>query len=65
MSAPPVMQFCDIGRTYAGPPSVVALRSADLRIARDEYVAVVGPSGSGKSTFLNVAGLLEIGRAHV
>ncbi|WP_443049930.1 ABC transporter ATP-binding protein [Streptomyces sp. NBC_00287] len=44
---------------YPGPPPVTALRSADLRIGRGEFVTVVGPSGSGKSTFLNVAGLLD------
>jgi len=37
-----------------------ALRSASLRVAEGEFVAVVGPTGCGKSTLLNVAaGLLQ------
>ena len=36
-----------------------ALRSLDLHVREDEFVAVTGPSGSGKTTFLNIAGLLE------
>ncbi|MET9292478.1 ABC transporter ATP-binding protein [Streptomyces sp. NPDC003077] len=59
MSAPPVIEFREVGLTYPGPPPVVALRPGDLTVARGEYVTVVGPSGSGKSTFLNIAGLLD------
>jgi putative ABC transport system ATP-binding protein len=57
--ATPVIEFAGVGRTYPGPPPVMALRPADLVIGRGEYVTVVGPSGSGKSTFLNVAGMLD------
>ncbi|MFB7867997.1 ABC transporter ATP-binding protein [Streptomyces sp. NPDC056069] len=60
MSAqPPVIQFRQVGLTYAGPPPVVALTECNLTIERGEFVTVVGPSGSGKSTFLNIAGLLD------
>ena len=38
----------------------VALRGADLALAPNEWVSIVGPSGSGKSTLLHVlSGLLE------
>lgn len=38
----------------------VALRGADLALAPNEWVSIVGPSGSGKSTLLHVlSGLIE------
>ena len=40
---------------------VEAVRSIDLAIADEEFVALVGPSGCGKSTTLRIiAGLEEI-----
>ncbi|MDG5801304.1 ABC transporter ATP-binding protein [Streptomyces ossamyceticus] len=56
---PPVIEFRQVGLTYAGPPQVEAFRPCDLTVLRGEFVTVVGPSGSGKSTFLNIAGLLD------
>jgi putative ABC transport system ATP-binding protein len=38
---------------------VHALAGVDLRIARNEYVALTGPSGSGKSTLMNLLGCLD------
>jgi putative ABC transport system ATP-binding protein len=38
--------------TSAGP--FHALRGVDLKVARSEFVAIVGRSGSGKSTVLNI-----------
>lgn len=49
----------DLEQTYqsAGRPLTV-LKSVDLEIAREEFVAIVGPSGSGKTTLLGLlAGL--------
>ncbi|WP_026423473.1 ABC transporter ATP-binding protein [Actinokineospora inagensis] len=55
----PVVELRGAGKTYPGPPPVVALRPSDLVIDRSDYVAVTGPSGSGKSTWLNLVGLLD------
>lgn len=39
---------------------VIALREANLKIRKGEFITVVGPSGSGKSTFLHLLGALDI-----
>ncbi len=49
-----------IRKVYStGRVEVEALRSIDLTIERNQYVAVVGPSGSGKSTLMNIMGCLD------
>jgi putative ABC transport system ATP-binding protein len=42
-----------------GFTTIRALKGVDLKIYRNEYLAIMGPSGSGKSTLMNMLGCLD------
>jgi putative ABC transport system ATP-binding protein len=55
-----MIELKGVSKVYGrGQAAVHALQGIDLRIARNEFVAVMGPSGSGKSTCMNILGCLD------
>ncbi|HCH70044.1 MAG TPA: macrolide ABC transporter ATP-binding protein [Colwellia sp.] len=57
---PPLIELQRVIKVYGtGGAAMQALRGADLRIDKGDFVAVMGPSGSGKSTCLNILGCLD------
>jgi putative ABC transport system ATP-binding protein len=60
MTDGPVIRVRELTREYRmGAETVHALRTVDLAIDRNDYVAIMGPSGSGKSTLMNLIGCLD------
>ncbi|MBK8478499.1 MAG: ABC transporter ATP-binding protein [Opitutaceae bacterium] len=57
---PLVIDIRGITKIYKmGDQVIHALRGVDLKIHRNEYLAIMGPSGSGKSTMMNMVGCLD------
>jgi putative ABC transport system ATP-binding protein len=55
-----VVEAIDLRKTYTvGKIPVEALRGANLRVERGEFLSILGPSGSGKSSLLNLIGALD------
>lgn len=56
----PLIELKNIFRIYqVGNEQIYALRNLNLKIYKNEYVAIMGPSGSGKSTLMNIIGCLD------
>jgi len=56
-----LLELDDVRKSYniGQPNEAEVLHGVDLRVARGDFMALIGPSGSGKSTLLNIVGLLE------
>lgn len=59
-SADPIIHLQQLQRRYVmGRSYIDALRSVDLDVHANEYLAIMGQSGSGKSTLMNILGCLD------
>ena len=56
-----IIELRDVRKTYLmGSQIIDALAGVDLKVKKNEYVALMGPSGSGKSTLMNILGCLDV-----
>ena len=56
----PIIVLEDVSRIYdTGKVQVPALMSVNLKVAKGEFLAIIGPYGSGKSTMMNILGCLD------
>ena len=55
-----VIELQGVKKIYTmGGVETHALRGVDLKIRKQEFIAIMGPSGSGKSTLLHMVGALD------
>jgi putative ABC transport system ATP-binding protein len=55
-----IVRVSDVTKSFKlGKVEVQALKGVNLKIARGEYISIMGPSGSGKSTLFNMIGGLD------
>jgi NitT/TauT family transport system ATP-binding protein len=59
-----LIEVTNLAKTFEDPEgeaggAVLAIRRADLTVAKGEFVSLLGPSGCGKSTLLDIIGGLE------
>ena len=61
------VEFFDVGKIYATPKGpLTVVEGFDLKMAKSEFVTLIGHSGCGKSTVLSMAaGLSEISRGGI
>lgn len=56
----PAIEVFGLTKIYgSGNTEVVAMKDANLRVAKGEVIALLGPSGAGKSTLLTAMGLIN------
>ena len=56
-----LIEIRDMCKVYnPGENEVRALDHVNLRIEKNEFVAIIGQSGSGKSTLMNMLGCLDV-----
>src|SRR6201985_2076329 len=56
----PILEMKSVGQSYAQHGrSIEALRGANLKVKKGEFICLIGASGCGKSTLLRVAAGFE------
>ncbi len=57
---PTIIRLEHIYKSYfLGKEEIPVLKDINLKVQKNEYVALMGPSGSGKSTLMNILGCLD------
>lgn len=56
----PILETVNISKSYkVGDSEILAVKGVSIKIAKGEFVSIVGKSGSGKSTLMHIIGLLD------